>query len=553
MNPTEREVLLKLAKENGILPMGDPEDLAVMLNSQRPKINLPGDNRELGQFAREVGEILCTRDLFRRDLTPVNVNHEKQRLDPMTPEKLRTWAEIHLVCFKEKQIAEGGGSARVIQIVKTMNLDSAKGVIASIQFQSQLPEIERVNPTRLPVMRTDGRIELVPNGYFAERKIYTIPDGLEYDEEMTLDQAKEVFADLLHDFPFKDGNGGRSMAVAIAACLTMFGAGLLPQRALRPAFIYTANSPGAGKTLLAKVAIIAVTGSASPRSFPRHEEMKKILDVIAMDANTYVLFDNIKGQVGGEEIEAFITAPEWEGRILGESTKFRVDNTCTVFLTGNDSRTTQDMEERSLVVELFVQEADNRDRKIPRVIDDTFLGAPACRGKMCSAMWAMVKAWDGAGRPPAPTRLPRFEAWSDVIAAVTAFAGYGDPCRKREVVAGGGDVAEMRNLVDKLKPEPPVTVEDWNFAMIMDEVEKHGLFENVSLEHKKGEPADMYSEEGGLTPAARSFFGKFLARFNGRLFVGDGGEPLRFIVQGKGNQRKFYVENEAVKPVGAVS
>ena len=50
------------------------------------------------------------------------------------------------------------------------------------------------------------------------------------------------------------------------------------------------------------LAIIPVAKSAAPRSMPRKEEMKKVLDVLAMDAATYVLFDNIKGMIGGEEI-----------------------------------------------------------------------------------------------------------------------------------------------------------------------------------------------------------------------------------------------------------
>jgi len=98
MNPEEIAALLKLARENGINLMGAPEEIAAALNSQRPKIRLPGDNRELGRFAREVGEILSKRNLFRRDLTPVTVNTEKKRTDPVTAEWLRTWAEDHLVC-----------------------------------------------------------------------------------------------------------------------------------------------------------------------------------------------------------------------------------------------------------------------------------------------------------------------------------------------------------------------------------------------------------------------------------------------------------------------
>jgi hypothetical protein len=549
MSPREIEALMSLARSHGILPMGAPDEIAAALNSQRPKIRLPGDNRELGQFAREIGEILRGQDLYRRDRSAVTVNVDKQRLDPMDADCLRTWAETHLVCFKDKEIGQGS-NAHVIQIVKTMNRDTALGALKSYQLLDQLQEIERLNPTRMPTILRDGRIELMPVGYFAERKIYTTPDDdLTYNEAMTIEEAKSFLDDLLHEFCFHDES--RSKSVALAAMLTMFCAAMLPRRALRPGFVYTANSPGAGKTLLAKIAIIPVAKSASPRSMPRKEEMKKVLDVIAMDAATYVIFDNIRGQIGGEEIEAFITASEWEGRILGESTKFRVDNVATCFFTGNESRPSQDMAERCLFVDLFVQEADNRDRKINRVIDDTFLATPECRSQTLSALWTLVKAWDAGGRPKPPSVLPRFEQWSAVVAAIVAHAGYGDCCVKPDIASARGDVQEMRKLILHLAPHPdsPDPREEWNFSQIIEEVKKEGFFEGIELRTRKGEVEEVFSSsDGELTMAGRSHFGRMFARFDQRLFAGDDGRRMRFVVEGKGNTRKYIVLVESEPP-----
>ena len=131
-------------------------------------------------------------------------------------------------------------------------------------------------------------------GYFAEQGIYTIDDGVQYDETMTREQASEILNDLLKDFPFLNQ---QSKAVAVAAMLTMFCATMLSKRALRPGFIYTANAPGAGKTLLCKFAIIPVVGTCSLRTLPRKDETRKVLDSLALDASTYILFDNIRGKV----------------------------------------------------------------------------------------------------------------------------------------------------------------------------------------------------------------------------------------------------------------
>ncbi len=213
---------------------------------------------------------------------------------------------------------------------------------------------------------------------------------------MSLDEAKHVIDGLLRYFPF---SSSRSKAVTIAGMLTMFCVAMLPKRALRPGFIFNANLPGAGKTLLAGMFITPVAGSASIRTFPRKEEARKVLDSIAMQAASYVLFDNIRGKIAGEEIEAFITSAISEGRILGESTTFCVENNTTVFLTGNQSTTSGDMSDRCLLVDLFVPEADNRDRKVPEVLDDAELVSR--RAAILSALWAFVRAWDAAGRPTA--------------------------------------------------------------------------------------------------------------------------------------------------------
>ena len=343
MTPEQIAEIIKLAQENGILPRDHSDAIAAALNSQRPKIRLPGDNRELSQFARELGEILARHNLFRRDLTAVTVNAEKKRTDPINAEWLRTWAEDHVVCFKEKRFGQGA-DGHVIQVVKTMNMDTARGTLASPQFFRQLREIERVNPVRLPIMARDRRIELAPLGYCAQSRIFTLENEITYDEEMTLDRAIEIIRDLLSEFPFHDN--GRSLAVQVAAMMTVFAVGLLPRTAPRPGFIYTANDSDAGKTLAAKVAIIPVLGRVNTRAFPRKEETRKVLDQLAMDGAVTILFDNVKGALGGEDIEAFMSAPRWSGRILGEKGGFDVENVTTCFFTGNESQPSRDMAQR---------------------------------------------------------------------------------------------------------------------------------------------------------------------------------------------------------------
>lgn len=544
MTPQEIEAIRQLVRDNGLLPLGTDEEIASALNSQRPKIRLPGDNRELMQFAAEIGDVLKEKDFYRRDRTPVGINRERARLDAISPQAFRTLTQRHLVFFKEKKVEDEDGSSRTITIVKTMIVDTARGVLESWDFVDRLPEIERVNPIRLPVMRSNGVINLAPVGYFLEGSIYTLDGGVTYDETMTIERALEIIgAELLGEIPYHDD--GRSRAVHVAAMMTVFAASLLPRRSQRPGFVFTANDSDAGKTLSAKIAIIPVHGKVSPRGLPRKEEMRKVLDQLAMEAAPVILFDNVKGTLGGEDLEAFMSAAMWQGRVLGEKGGFEVDNVTTCFFSGNDAHPTRDMAQRCLFVELFLEDIDSTQRKIKNVLTDVRLAEPELRNKVCSALWTFVKYWDAQGRPKPPTMMPKCPDWSQIVAGIVACAGFGDACAKPDIKSARTHATEMQDLMRKLAPESGEDRIEWTFAQIMDQVQTHSLFESVEFVSGKGEQEDMFAEGGEMSPAARSFFGKFFVKFDNRLFSGDDAARLRFVVEGKGNQRKYIVLREA--------
>jgi hypothetical protein len=520
------EALRKLALERGwIDPTGSNHD------DRRPQLKLPTDDREYHDFAREIGEIIVkTNLLFRRGERAVTVNEETKSLNVMTAQSFRTWVSEFVACYREK------GENKVRKI-RTMTLDTAQAVLQSKHFWNQLPEIKRLNTMRLPVVRADDRIELLEAGYFAEQGIYTLQDGLTIDASMTLKEARRVINEFKEFFPYKSP---RSKAASLAAGLTMYCATMLPARSLRPAFIYTANAKGAGKTLDAKCAIVPVVGSCAPRSLPRKEEAKKVLDVAAMEGATYVLFDNAKGKIQGEEIESFITAAQWEARPLGESAKIIGENAATVFLTGNQSATSEDMADRCLLIELFVEEADNRDRSIPRprVIDDAFLESIPQRSKICSAYWAFVRAWDAAGRPEPVSYMPRFEKWSRVVPAIVSYAGFGDALERVEVRGVGDELNDMRELVKVLAPIDTEIVVEKDFTQLITALSELDLFEDMQLRSRRD--GELFDGSGRATMATRATFGKLFDRYDGRLFRFPD-MTLRFRIRDKGDNKRFII------------
>src|SRR5262249_44253282 len=150
--------------------------------------------------------------LFRRDRTPVAVNHERARLDVMSARAMRSFAQRYIQFFQFKTIKEDEEKVQ-LTIIKNIAAETAAALLESWDMLEKLPEIRRVNPTRLPVVREDGRIDLLKPGHFAEQGIYTVDDGIEYDETMTREDAKATLDDLLKDFPFPNK---RSKAVAVA-------------------------------------------------------------------------------------------------------------------------------------------------------------------------------------------------------------------------------------------------------------------------------------------------------------------------------------------------
>jgi hypothetical protein len=178
---------------------------------------------------------------------------------------------------------------------KTLAPEDASGLLRCPQFINRLRKIRMVSNVSLPVRRKNGSIELLPEGYDEESQILTRPTG-ETPATMTRDEAVAFLRELHSEFPFANGDAERAIAVSLSAVLTLFAYELLPPNATRPGFLYSANAPGAGKTLLAKIAVISRLGCA-PVTFhiEERDEMRKLLLAEAIAGKSVFFLDNVKG------------------------------------------------------------------------------------------------------------------------------------------------------------------------------------------------------------------------------------------------------------------
>lgn len=500
-----------------------------VFNDPRPKVQLPGDNRLIADFAAELGDLLRTRGLFRRERLVVTLNEKGDALRAVGEQELRTWLEKHVICFSAAKPSNNAHA--VIEIRKTMTMDIARATIASPQFVDALRPIEHVNDIPLPTLRKSGQIELLPQGYDPESQTYTLNESP--IPSILTKTPKAIVDELLQEFCFADT--GRSKAVAVSAMMTLFARGLLPPTALRPAFIYLANAPGAGKTLLADCAVVPVFGRAYRQNLPqKEEELDKVLLIAVMEAQPVIFFDNIKKHLSSQCLELFLTALHWTGRILSVSKNFSGKNGSTVFLTGNGATVSPDLRRRSLFVELFSEAARAEDRKFQQPLDEAVLVAR--RGEILGALWSMGQAWDRDGRPACSTTHNGLGAWCNTIAAIVEHAGLGSPTARAELHEGGdteGD--QIGKLMTALHEKHGAGTMD--FEDIVKAAQERSFFEYI-----------LGDGEDTLEMPQRVKFAKLLKRYDRMVF---GSERLRFYIEGTGHSRKFRITKDAPPPPSA--
>jgi hypothetical protein len=488
------------------------------LQDSRPKIQLPGDNRLLSDFARDLGKAIRSANIFQRCGMVFTVDERGDRLVPMTADALRSWLEQYAVCYK---LRSNGGET--VQFRRTMSSADAHGVLSSPQFISQLREISRFNPVRMPVREFGGHIKLLNEGYDEPSKTYTARNSPPVIDGMPVDMAKGIIDEMLAEFVFADNQ--RSKSVAIAAMLTVFTIGILPAKSIRPCFIYLANAEGAGKTLLVKLATVPVMGHAPNSVLPKDEdEMRKCLLSAVMEAKPVLCFDNFKGHMASESLEGFLTSQDWTGRILGGQSTFRGDNSVIVFVTGNGCTVSPDMRRRSLFCELFleVERAEDRQFKqpleVPEILDR--------RTDILSALWALVKDWNKGMEPKASRSHSSFPEWAANIAAIVEYAGYGCPLETAKIeAAADADGDDIRELVKAIIGDSQF--KSVTFDELVETAETGGLFERLTT--------GLKSEKSKAS--CKSAFGKLLRSYDKRLVGG-----CRFSLIGKGHQRRYQVE-----------
>lgn len=279
-----------------------------------------------------------------------------------------------------------------------------------------------------PTLRSDGTVISTPGYDDASGLFYMPPAGFEFPgvaDAPTADQvegAKALLADALVDFPFdSEASRTNALAVPLSIIARRMIHGPVPMAAI------DATLQSSGKTLLSQTLVYVASGEITPLKgiSKDHEELRKVLTTALMTGAPAIVFDNIEGALGSEDLSRAITGNMWGDRMLGSNTEVVLPIECVFVANGNNLSVAGDLSTRLYPIRINVDIARPQDRagfKHANLL--AYLANN--RGLFAAAILTLCRAWIAAGRPK-PTCTPwRFSQWVTVVGGILEHAGYQD-------------------------------------------------------------------------------------------------------------------------------
>jgi hypothetical protein len=188
-------------------------------------------------------------------------------------------------------------------------------------------------------------------------------------------------------------------------------------------------------------------------------EIAKLLVSLLRKGSGALFFDNVVGTVDSKALNAMLTSPEYDGRILGLSeTTGALPTNALVVLTGNNARPVGDTCRRMLVSTI------DAGVESPYLREFSFNPLDCIRARKTALIVAgltILRGWVAAGSPrPAKGSLASFDAWDGLIrqavvwvgdlerrALADSAVGYGDPIADIQAQYAADDDSEALRTV----------------------------------------------------------------------------------------------------------
>lgn len=342
----------------------------------------------------------------------------QSRIGPVSPDWLGDYIDRNVNYYTVAQYEGGGHEERPSDAPPYL----AKRILAR-HGERGFPRLEGI--VTAPTLRRDGSVLDTP-GYDRQSGILYV-SGVSHPPKVPLNPSKQdafqALAVLLHpfkDFPFV---GPASVTVMVSAILSGI---LRPSLPTCPGYAFDAPAAGTGKTLLAECIGIIATGERPAIIAPTDDdtEIRKRLFSILREGGEVILWDNISAPLGGDALDAFLTAERFRERVLGVSESETLPNRALLLITGNNISTRGDTFRRILKTRL--------DAKVETPYLRAFALNPreyclAHRHEMVVAALTIVRAWFADGCPRmADGNTASFEDWDRLVRQPLAWLGYWD-------------------------------------------------------------------------------------------------------------------------------
>jgi hypothetical protein len=214
-----------------------------------------------------------------------------------------------------------------------------------------------------PLVLPNGAV-LIEEGLHARSGIYANFGGASFEAPgtMTPEEAVAILrTEMLGEFEFATE---ADVAAGLALVLTAIERKTLD---MAPGFMINASAQGSGKTTLARMAHLLVTGHDMPVAAMSEnvEEQNKELTAMLMASVPIVCFDNVPDafKVASPVLARALTSPTHTGRILGMSKMAELPTNTVFVVTGNNITADVDLSRRLLEVRLAPKEERPEQRR----------------------------------------------------------------------------------------------------------------------------------------------------------------------------------------------
>ena len=291
-----------------------------------------------------------------------------------------------------------------------------------------------------PVLRADGTLLQKP-GYDPASGLLYIPTGVVADvpDAPTCEDAERAVGAILtvlEDFPFaKDAAAPLAHHAAVIAALLTPLARPAFRSSAAPMFVIEATMRGSGKTLLADLIGLIVTGSDFARMrFPgihNDDELRKMVTSVVLNGDRLCLLDNVTGTLGGATLDTLLTATEWRDRLLKTMKMVSGPLNAVWFATSNNAALGGDTARRVLPIRLE-SEHERPEERADFKIPDIRSHVRQARPQLLAAALTILRAYFVAGCPKQTfTPWGSYEDFDRVVRSAVMFAGLPDPCLTR--------------------------------------------------------------------------------------------------------------------------